>query len=298
MSISRVCLPPSIVYSMQGPFPMEIHQGTELIVMRLEYYDLVRVIFMDGRPHLPSSAPHTKVGRLNRPLGGQHARRRHDAPERVHDHQQRPQPQRQRAHGRAVLAQCRWQDAAVEAGVRGSRRPRESRRPLCGVGSRRRRTITSSRTNAIRASRRTISRRDEVETLGGRKTTTRRLAADLCPAVFQRDRAIEDRPGRRRVGIHAEVTLPLELKARAVWRRRQRGLDLAVREDLERMRVEIRQRIAAAVRRILRLEQSIVESHFRIDGMRGRDPVNRALDAPARPWRRSATRCRSSREAR
>ena len=62
MSISRVCLPPSIVYSMQGPFPMEIHQGTELIVMRLEYYDLARVIFMDGRPHLPSSAPHTKVG--------------------------------------------------------------------------------------------------------------------------------------------------------------------------------------------------------------------------------------------
>ena len=62
MSISRVCLPPSIVYSMQGPFPMEIHQATELIVMRLEYYDLVRVIFLDGRPHLPASAPHTKVG--------------------------------------------------------------------------------------------------------------------------------------------------------------------------------------------------------------------------------------------
>ena len=62
MSVSRVCLPPSIVYSMQGPFPMEIHQATELIVVRLEYYDLVRVIFMDGRPHLPASAPHTKVG--------------------------------------------------------------------------------------------------------------------------------------------------------------------------------------------------------------------------------------------
>jgi hypothetical protein len=62
MTISRVCLPPSIVYSMQGPFPMEIHQGTELIVMRLEYYDLVRVIFLDRRDHLPASAPHTKVG--------------------------------------------------------------------------------------------------------------------------------------------------------------------------------------------------------------------------------------------
>jgi hypothetical protein len=62
MTISRVCLPPSIVYSMQGPFPMEIYQGTELIVIRLEYYDLVRVIFMDGRRHRPESAPHTKVG--------------------------------------------------------------------------------------------------------------------------------------------------------------------------------------------------------------------------------------------
>jgi hypothetical protein len=62
MTISRVCLPPSIVYSMQGPFPMEIYQATELIVVRLEYYDLARVIFLDGRPHPPASAPHTKVG--------------------------------------------------------------------------------------------------------------------------------------------------------------------------------------------------------------------------------------------
>lgn len=62
MTISKVCLPPSIVYSMQGPFPMEIYQATELIVIRLEYYDLVRVIFLDGRSHPPASAPHTKVG--------------------------------------------------------------------------------------------------------------------------------------------------------------------------------------------------------------------------------------------
>ena len=61
MHISRVCLPPSIVYSMQGPFPMEIHQSSDLIVMKLEYYDLVRIIFMDGRDH-PAAAPHSKVG--------------------------------------------------------------------------------------------------------------------------------------------------------------------------------------------------------------------------------------------
>jgi hypothetical protein len=62
MTVDRVCLPPSIVYAMQGPFPMEIHQGADLIVMRLEYYDMVRLIFLDGRAHPPANAPHTKVG--------------------------------------------------------------------------------------------------------------------------------------------------------------------------------------------------------------------------------------------
>ena len=62
MTVDRVCLPPSIVYAMQGPFPMEIHQASEMIVMRLEYYDMVRLIFLDGRPHPPANAPHTKVG--------------------------------------------------------------------------------------------------------------------------------------------------------------------------------------------------------------------------------------------
>jgi hypothetical protein len=33
-----------------------------LMVIKLEYYDLVRVIFLDGRPHPPASAPHSKVG--------------------------------------------------------------------------------------------------------------------------------------------------------------------------------------------------------------------------------------------
>lgn len=61
MTISKVCVPPSIVYSMQGPFPMEIHQATELIVFKLEYYDLVRVVFMDGRAH-PPNVPSSKVG--------------------------------------------------------------------------------------------------------------------------------------------------------------------------------------------------------------------------------------------
>jgi hypothetical protein len=62
MTLAKACQPPSLVYTMQGPFPMEIDQATELIVMRLEYYDLVRVIYLDGRGHPPADAPHTKMG--------------------------------------------------------------------------------------------------------------------------------------------------------------------------------------------------------------------------------------------
>ena len=62
MTLAKACQPPSLVYTMQGPFPMEIDQATELIVMRLEYYDLFRVIYLDGRGHPPADAPHTKMG--------------------------------------------------------------------------------------------------------------------------------------------------------------------------------------------------------------------------------------------
>ena len=62
MTLAKACQPPSLVYTMQGPFPMEIDQATELIVMRLEYYDLVRVIYLDGRGHPPADTPHTKMG--------------------------------------------------------------------------------------------------------------------------------------------------------------------------------------------------------------------------------------------
>lgn len=62
MTLSRVCAAPSIVYAIQGPFPFEIHQTPTLIVFKYEYFDQVRLIFMDGRPHPPADAPHSKVG--------------------------------------------------------------------------------------------------------------------------------------------------------------------------------------------------------------------------------------------
>lgn len=62
MTIARVCLPPSIVYSVQGPFPFEIVQAPGLLVFRYEYYDQVRLVYTDGREHPPAEAPHSKMG--------------------------------------------------------------------------------------------------------------------------------------------------------------------------------------------------------------------------------------------
>jgi hypothetical protein len=62
MTVSNACKAPSIVYALQGPFPIEIFQATELLVMRLEYFDMTRVIFLDGRAAWPADAPHTKTG--------------------------------------------------------------------------------------------------------------------------------------------------------------------------------------------------------------------------------------------
>ena len=62
MTLLKVCLPPSIVYSVQGPFPFEVEQTHDALVFRYEYYDQIRVIFMDGRGHPGPDYPHTKMG--------------------------------------------------------------------------------------------------------------------------------------------------------------------------------------------------------------------------------------------
>jgi hypothetical protein len=59
--VSTTCKSPSIIYSMQGPFPMEIFQGRDLIVIKMEYFDVVRVIFMNEKAH-PTDWPHSATG--------------------------------------------------------------------------------------------------------------------------------------------------------------------------------------------------------------------------------------------
>jgi len=62
MTLSRVCAAPSIIYAIQGPFPFEVYQTDAMIVFKYEYFDQVRIVFMDGRGHPPADAPHSKMG--------------------------------------------------------------------------------------------------------------------------------------------------------------------------------------------------------------------------------------------
>jgi hypothetical protein len=58
----NTCVAPSAVFYMQAPFPMEIYQGRDLIVFKMEYFDMYRIVFLDGRGHPPANAPHSKSG--------------------------------------------------------------------------------------------------------------------------------------------------------------------------------------------------------------------------------------------
>ncbi len=59
--VSLTCRPPGVIYSMQGPFPIEIFEGRDLVVIKLEYFDLVRIVFMNETEH-PDDWPHSQTG--------------------------------------------------------------------------------------------------------------------------------------------------------------------------------------------------------------------------------------------
>jgi hypothetical protein len=60
-TVALTCKPPGLIYSMQGPFPIEIFEGRDMIVVKLEYFDLVRIIFMNETGH-PADWPHSQTG--------------------------------------------------------------------------------------------------------------------------------------------------------------------------------------------------------------------------------------------
>mmetsp|Transcript_32865 Transcript_32865/g.103195 ORF Transcript_32865/g.103195 Transcript_32865/m.103195 type:complete len:666 (+) Transcript_32865:1087-3084(+) len=113
-----------------------------------------------------------------------------------------------------------------------------------------------------------------------REPETISLVGHLCPRVTQRHDAVEDEPARGRVGVDGEIARPLELHllARAVLRRG--GLEGALEPLVERVRVEVAQKVAVLVAgaRLGRGEQAVVQPDGGARGVRLRDPVDDALD--------------------
>lgn len=60
-TVATTCRAPGVIYSMQGPFPIEIFEGRDLIVIKLEYFDLVRIVFMNETTH-PENWPASMTG--------------------------------------------------------------------------------------------------------------------------------------------------------------------------------------------------------------------------------------------
>ena len=60
--LENVCRTPAVIYTMQGPFPIEIHQTSDTVIIKVEYFDQVRVVYMDGREHPPAEAAHGNLG--------------------------------------------------------------------------------------------------------------------------------------------------------------------------------------------------------------------------------------------
>jgi len=61
-SVANNCKSPTMAFLMQAPFPMEIHQGKDMIILKMEYFDMVRIVDMDRSKHTPPDAPHSKSG--------------------------------------------------------------------------------------------------------------------------------------------------------------------------------------------------------------------------------------------
>src|SRR5438874_8078935 len=110
----------------------------------------------------------------------------------------------------------------------------------------------------------------------------------LFPRFLQRDRPIEYDSVVARVGVDAEVAEALELVAGHRGGVADARLELGVLDHFERMRIEVVEEVAALLRQ-LALEETIVESHFTIDGVMRRHPMQRRF-RPAAVGRVAAAR--------
>src|SRR5207237_6625239 len=95
------------------------------------------------------------------------------------------------------------------------------------------------------------------------------------PRIPQGDRPIENEFLIARIRIQAEISLSLELISTERGRRGKSPFHLTTRQALERVRVQIRGVVQAFAdsARIGLQKEVLVQSDFRLQGMRGRNPM-------------------------
>jgi len=113
-------------------------------------------------------------------------------------------------------------------------------------------------------------------------TSLQALLLNLCPRILEGDRSVEDRMAGNRVTIDTEIAHPLKLVTHPRNRIAQPRLDLASRQNLERLGIEVGREVLPFLNLVWILfgEERLIKPDFRVDGMGGRDPVDGRLDLP------------------
>ena len=106
---------------------------------------------------------------------------------------------------------------------------------------------------------------------------------DLRPGVAERHGAVEHRLAGRSVRIDGEIAQALELEAIAGLGRSEARLEAAAGQHLQRLGIQVHL-VIDAFRHVAGIghgEEVLIEPHLGPHGMRGRDPVDRALHLAA-----------------
>mmetsp|Transcript_10670 Transcript_10670/g.22644 ORF Transcript_10670/g.22644 Transcript_10670/m.22644 type:complete len:307 (-) Transcript_10670:509-1429(-) len=130
------------------------------------------------------------------------------------------------------------------------------------------------------------------------------LGGDLSPRVAQRDDSIQHEPLLSAIQVWTKVPNPLKLKlhrhligrieiiiataCRGVSARVCHGLLYDARQLLQRVVIQIIQKLARGASRRRRREQPVVHAHRRVRRVRATQPLNNALH-PLHPFRRVAS---------
>src|ERR1700674_1139753 len=96
------------------------------------------------------------------------------------------------------------------------------------------------------------------------------LFFDLRPGIFQRPRAVKNRPPRLGTPVDTKIPEAFELITAFNWRIRQRWLQLSLRDHFQRVGIQAGRELLAFVNlvRVLFGKELVVHTHFGVESVR------------------------------